>query len=815
VKSESAVFAAGAFASALVAGSASCLRQETRSCDADSILLTVRDDQGTRPPTFQVTFSWGDDGLARATCDGPDGTNAEVVCTDAGATLKAGPAAVHVVVKAPGLATVEAEPSVRFVHAPVQDGRCDNDAWQADIELTLAALPAFVRTTDYATGFSAAPGLADFASLAADSITEAGATFVVKFFIADIKGCPTVYFQNTRLHPLHYEFFRAVLRGAMSMSQYETVTYFGEDRENLAGALIFYPERRVPSAAWQMELQSPLTIEFFPSDNLSPELARLAYRLLEERLLFVSLAGDLHRLAYMPATDAREAELVAREREFARSTSLWLGRAEIYGNVTVQYLNPGKACGTLRRLTPEDLATTPLSYRDVVILTRLPNELPLVGGTISEELQTPLAHVNVAARARGTPNIALLGAATDPRVAPFLDKLVCFEVDRSSFELYEVALAEAQAFWATRIPPTPFVPQADLTATGLFDFATIGFSDAVKVGVKAANLAELRKILGDTIPDGFAVPFHYYDDFMKTTVVAAAVCADAQNDCLVEGRATGPCQTATDLCGLAATDGLTLDDYLGGLLVEPEFVSDTLTREATLDGLRYLIDHAAVDTAFAAELDAKVEALVGTAKVRLRSSTNAEDLEQFSGAGLYESFSAQVGTDHAPSLRIGKVWASTFTRAAFEERAYWNIDQHATKMGVAVHHSFPDEVANGVIITQSIADPAVTGFYVNVQVGEVSVTNPTDGVLPEIFTIVPVGGTVAVVRDRFSSLSPDAPIMTDAEIRELYVDAALARDHFAVLYGADLQTFALDLEFKLIPPERKLIIKQARPYYQR
>jgi hypothetical protein len=36
--------------------------------------------------------------------------------------------------------------------------------------------------------------------------------------------------------------------------------------------------------------------------------------------------------------------------------------------------------------------------------------------------------------------------------------------------------------------------------------------------------------------------------------------------------------------------------------------------------------------------------------------------------------------------------------------------------------------------------------------------------------------------------------------------------HFAPLYGADPATFALDLEWKLHGPERRLIIKQVRPY---
>ncbi|PJB39404.1 MAG: hypothetical protein CO108_17285 [Deltaproteobacteria bacterium CG_4_9_14_3_um_filter_63_12] len=45
--------------------------------------------------------------------------------------------------------------------------------------------------------------------------------------------------------------------------------------------------------------------------------------------------------------------------------------------------------------------------------------------------------------------------------------------------------------------------------------------------------------------------------------------------------------------------------------------------------------------------------------------------------------------------------------------------------------------------------------------------------------------------------------------------AAEVQVHFCELYGEDPYSFALDLEFKFVGPERALIIKQTRPYYQR
>ena len=136
-------------------------------------------------------------------------------------------------------------------------------------------------------------------------------------------------------------------------------------------------------------------------------------------------------------------------------------------------------------------------------------------------------------------------------------------------------------------------------------------------------------------------------------------------------------------------------------------------------------------------------------------------------------------------------------------------------MGVAVTPSYPFEQANGVLITQNIADLTVAGMYVNVQLGEVPVTNPEGGANPEIFSILPGPlGAVQVARQRFSSLSPDKPILADEEIDSLFVEAGKIQTHFAGLYGKDPYALALDLEFKFHGPDRKLIIKQVRPYVQ-
>ena len=256
-----------------------------------------------------------------------------------------------------------------------------------------------------------------------------------------------------------------------------------------------------------------------------------------------------------------------------------------------------------------------------------------------------------------------------------------------------------------------------------------------------------------------------------------------------------------------------LRSYIAGVIARDDFAADTRLREAVLDNIRYMFKHIPVNAEFGNALDAKVYELYGDAGVRLRSSTNSEDLADFNGAGLYKSVKATRREKDLPSDEIRKVWASVWSFKAFEERSLWNIDHMSVQMAVAVHEAFPDEVANGVIITQNIADFSVAGIYANIQLGETSITNPEGGERPEIISIIPSAGLgVQSVLLQHSTLSPDALILTDKEINELYLTVQKIQRYFAKLYNEYPDAFALDIEFKVMGSERKLIYKQVRPY---
>ncbi|MCB9556990.1 MAG: hypothetical protein H6707_12860 [Deltaproteobacteria bacterium] len=671
--------------------------------------------------------------------------------------------------------------------------------------IKLDALPSASAEPGFRDRFAAGnEGLSAFVEFSHRAVTELGESLTVKFYID--RGKRRVFFQNTVDYPLHYRFARDVLGYAGSLAEFEAETYRGANRTGIAGTLTYYPK-----LTGMAELDRPLLLTFFPSDDLDPELVLLSYRLIEARLGFVAFAGATQRLFYLPAgaaqTDDVERSAVAFQRWDAATTT----QQALYGGVDTQLLNGGVAYGVLRNLSSKDLETQVLSYTDIVLLGSLPNTLPIVGGTITGQLQTPLAHVNVAARARGTPNLALRNARSHRRIAPFIGKLIRFEVTASDWTISNATETEARAFWQEqRSKRQKTLPEADLSRLTLDRFSTIGWADSKTVGAKAANLGELRQTIGELAPDGFVVPFSFYQRFIEKTVVTAARCQAARTDCVDEGRTAVLCDRVGKLC--EAVPGETLDRHIERLLLDPVFVTDTEFREASLNSVRHIFTNAPLEPEVALQIDQRVGQVFGAAKARLRSSTNAEDLPGFTGAGLYLSRSAYASGDGAASKRIAKVWGSVWNFRAYEERAYWNIDHRAVKMGVAVSQAYEGERANGVLITQNITDPNLYGMYVNVQRGDALVTNPVDGAVSEIFVIVGApGGGVQVARQRYSSLSPTTPILSPGEVSALFSVATRIQQRFAPLYQLDESVLTLDLEFK-IAAGGELIIKQARPY---
>ena len=267
-----------------------------------------------------------------------------------------------------------------------------------------------------------------------------------------------------------------------------------------------------------------------------------------------------------------------------------------------------------------------------------------------------------------------------------------------------------------------------------------------------------------------------------------------------------------------------LDVMVDEMLADPEFQGSASVRAERLDALQDAIKDAPINPELIAIVTDKMMNDFGNIRMRFRSSTNAEDLGGFTGAGLYTSKSGDLNDpDRPPEEAIKKVWASIWNYKAYDERQYRSMDHKAVGMALLCHRSFPDEEANGVALTANIFDTSglEPGFYINVQYGGASVVLPEAGTTTDQIVYYYYQPGQPKIFLSHSNLIPEGhgeTVLTNSQLYELGTGLDTLHKFWKGLYGpppGQLDYYAMDVEFKFEglpgePPE--LFIKQARPH---
>lgn len=620
---------------------------------------------------------------------------------------------------------------------------------------------------------------ADFQALASAPIdaTLPGARSVkVVFDQAD----SALYFQNSVLFPVHYDFVSTHLSGGgrpvvPKLAEFNATEYYSPERRFILGAATHYdgPDE------WVLELS--------PYDTASAAMITTLFQAVKAAAYF----GPA--LAFHPTSEA-----VAVEAGKLSGISV-VTTDELYAATDYQPLNLATGVGRLRFVTAAALATQEVSYEDLLVLDEAPNDISVVQGLVTEEFQTPLSHVNVLSRNRKTPNMGLRGAMSNPVLKALEGKLVELTVGALEWSVREVGVAEAQAFWTAHKPAPLTLPPMDLLVTGLVDLEDVtpepaaggSLREAIKTAVaafggKAAQYSVLTRTAGVPTRKAFAVPISAYDAFMREN-------------------------------GLYTR--------LEALLADPSFASDSAVRKAKLTEFREAMMAGVVDASLQEALKAKIAAdYPGATKMRFRTSTNSEDLEGFPCAGCYESQSGKVADWEDVLDAIRETWASAWLFRTFEERSYYGVDHKSVGMALLVHRNFPEEEANGVAVTANPFDAAGVdpAFYVNVQFGgEAEVVAPPAGVTSDqllYFFSEPNQPTTYLTHS--SLVTAGTTVLTGKQLFSLGTALKAIHERFSAAYGpaaGNTGWYAMDVEFKFDdedapgePPT--LYVKQARPY---
>ena len=559
---------------------------------------------------------------------------------------------------------------------------------------------------------------------------------------------PQLYFMNTETHRSHGSFMSAagLRRGQGQMR----------------GVLSYRPLSTAPDGE-----PGVYTFEFNPNDAFPFEEIKLAHDLLVAKMPILK-----SRLGYCPLWGAIDIYFHEKALYDGAEFPVYF-EDDLYANIGYLPLNQAASFGRLRIL---EMGERP-SPRDIVICKTLPNEMSRVAGVITGARQTPLSHVNLRAIQDKVPNAFIANAWENKEIAPLIGRYVYYEVNADGFEIREATFKEVETHFSDLRPLMSQKPARDLSVTKVLPLDGISFSDAASFGVKTANIATLRT-LGfpeGTVPNGFGVPFYFYDAFMK------------HNGFYEEVEA---------------------------LLKDSEFQKGYDTREAELKGFRERIKNGEIPTWMMNALSELHNAFPEGTSLRCRSSTNNEDLPGFSGAGLYDSYTHHPDEGHL-SKSIKQVFASLWNFRAFEAREFYRIDHFATAMGVLVHPNFASELANGVAVTDDVVYQTTGNYYLNTQVGENLVTNPEGQSVPEEILLDWWDSKNYRIVTTSNQTTGNERILTDAYLRELSRYLAAIHNKFGQLYGPAAQTadFAMEIEFK-ITSEGKLAVKQARPWVQ-
>lgn len=563
-----------------------------------------------------------------------------------------------------------------------------------------------------------------------------------------------LYFINSNAYRLHFEFCRDVLYYPNNLTEFNETNYkTNTHRTFFIGTVNYVASLK----SYALEL-------FAGSEYTQEELHRFLTKIKQQ-----SYIGDSLKLF------VNNPFLIQLNNKLKWPA---LTPDEIYKEQQIQVLQEGKAYGYLR--FREDLGKN--QYEDlsnsILVMKGTPLVIPACNGILSDEFQTPLSHIQVLAHHRNIPSVIDRQLWNNSKWKKFENKAVELTIHSNGFELRELNAEEAVRFIPRKLSPPLQKLAFDTSIHNIIPSSVKSNWRPATVGSKASHFEDLYR-LGrrfnapfKTPESAFAIPFYFYAQHLQHNAIQQEL----------------------------------------QLLYQQPDMPDSMLKKV-LKQIRKRIRQQALNPQLMAEIQSflskQEEHYIS---FRFRSSCNAEDLKNFSGAGLYTSETGKIN-DSVQSIEsaIKEVWASVFSYAAFKERQLFHIDEQTVMMGILVHRNFPHEKLNGVAISKNIYRKDYPGFVVNVQLGDVRVVTPPAGVECEQLVLVDNYIFTSDEQDidtkyiRFSSLHPGASLMTPKQKKQLWEAIDMIRYFYINRF------LYIDIEFKF-DEMGQLYVKQVRPY---
>jgi hypothetical protein len=583
---------------------------------------------------------------------------------------------------------------------------------------------------------------------------------------------PSIHLYDTEKYKGHADYISFGLKRGISFKQFKEDVRLYKTRKYLP--FLLFDLRDKPPVIKGNKYYWALQIQDYRYDDTSDQMAETTLKLLNLVTGYIRKQSPLTTSGIIILAKPQNVQpniSIASGLQLKGFPSKTISELiEASGGVKLQVLNAGISTGYLRYISLENIDNTNVSYKDIVIYEQLPSRVPLVGGFISLEPQTPLSHINLLAKNRGTTNIYTTDLKYIPGAKEAINKLVKLECTDTKIKLTEISENEAAQYWAKHLvsqiaisPPEEGGKEILYLSSAPENMLTIA-----KIGTKAANYAVIEKNFPCYVRKGCVIPFSWYLEHIKT-------------------------------CGA--------DQLIAGL--------DGKNEQEQLQIIEK-IQHAIKSSPLDSKLIALVRGLIITTykdeKIRLRSSTNCEDLPDFNGAGLYLSKGFK-NTDSDLELRksICEIYASLWSEPAFKERQFYGIDHSKTAMAILINEAFTNEYANGVVLT--LKENNHTSMIINSQLGNISVTNPPHGMVSESIIV----GDYNISDRKVESKSSAGNVFVENTLLEpVLKDLISVTKQIEVLLLKRLppninRQYGVDIEFKIMNNARpELVIKQAR-----
>jgi pyruvate, water dikinase len=509
-------------------------------------------------------------------------------------------------------------------------------------------------------------------------------------FVLDIKT-NKIYFVDSNVFTLHADFvvdyLQKIPRTPENMRRYNQ-NYSTKKPQFILGYLTHYPQIK---AGTQSQNNGLWTFSFWEGDTITPKDIRSTYKKLQQTF-------KVAPLVYRP--DSTRQENVAKLLKPYKIATI--NNNQIYKSQPYQAFNTGVAVGRLN-IVPVGSKFENLQFAadEIVILQEAYPDISPVAGIVTSVPSTPLAHVNLRAAAWGIPNATDIYAAELYFVQQH--KWVRMEVSEQQLMITPASAQEIAAAQVKLTVKQIDLPKADLAAIQLAPLNAIRATDATKYGAKTANLGEMvyannllmmtnsmglptselaprtNQVAGSTlinIPDGFGIPFNYYVAHIKQHKI---------------------------------------DSQIAAMLSHPNFKNDVAWRKQALQALRQAIIKAPLSPSALTSITKQWQTQLAKKGVFVRSSTNAEDLTGFNGAGLYDTV-PNVKTDAALEAAIKQVWASSWNLRAVEERSHFGIDHSQVYPAVLIQTAV-NAAAAGVLLTTDIWGHQAGTYTINAKWG--------------------------------------------------------------------------------------------------